>query len=144
MSGTAHDKWSGIIKGFPHCFCRYMTHDVRHGGLYLADGSPVSLKITAAVFINQTVIFAVIVPHRAGSHLQDRLFQHILPYCSGSRFRKVYEHTLSAPPGADSRFISLTVPYKNILLLHFCKLRMGQQDSGFYIGRYGYSTLCHF
>ena len=71
VSGTADDEWPGIIKGFPHGLRRYMAHDVSHGSLHLAYGSPFSLKITAAVFINQAVIFAVIVPHRAGPHLQD-------------------------------------------------------------------------
>ena len=143
MAGAAHNVGTGIGEGFMDGFIRNMAHDVGHNGFQLADGAALALKITAAVLVHQAVIFAVVVPHRAGAVFQDIFPEHFLPVSPGGRLGKVREHAFSAPPGSDARLIAVAGLHKHAPGLHFVQLGMDEKDARFYVGGYGYAPFIH-
>ena len=144
MAGTAHDKGADAAEGFLHSLHGHVTHKIGHGCLDLTDGGSSAFQLTAAVLVHQTVVLTVVVPHGAGSHLQNRLFQHLFPHSPCSRAGEIHKRSGAAPPGSHSRFILLTVFYENAFFFHLFQPGMDKEDSRFYIGRNRDATFFHF
>ena len=120
-----------------------MTHNIRHYRFKLTNIAAFTLKVTAAVFIYQTVILTVIIPDRASSIFQHMFFQQTFPVLTGFRVGIIYKYSFASPPSSHSRLIIGTRFNKHPFGFHLFQHRMNQQDSWLHIWSHSNSSICH-